>query len=195
LILDIGDRIVTRKGLKNFFLNLNNYICINKNVKHLDFIKMKKLVLLLAALVAVTCSASAQKMSKEEKAAQKAAQEAQTAALLSKLFGQHTFKFIPESYEMQNSSRNNIDGYQELMITPDMMRCEIVGIGLIDINRYEIVKEATEKTGYTLVIKFDANGKMWNFSFFANSKNAQGVLRVTSNKSDRITYNGSFRPL
>lgn len=154
---------------------------------------MKKVVLLLVALIAVTFSASAQKLSKQEKAAQKAAQEAQTAALLSKLFAQHSFKFVPESYEMQNSQRNNIDGYQELQLRPDFFRSEMTGTGLIDINRYEIVKESTEKTGYSLTIKFEANSKMWTFSFYANSKSGQGVCRVTSNVSDRITYNGTFR--
>lgn len=154
---------------------------------------MKKLVLLLAALVAVTCSVSAQKLTKEEKKAQKEAQAAQTAALMQKMFAQHSFKFIPESYTLGNGERNNIDGYQEVAIRPDSFRCEITGLGLVDVNRYELLKETTEKTGYTLSIKIEANGEILNFNFIVNSKSGLGTLRIKSNKSSDRVYNGTYR--
>lgn len=154
---------------------------------------MKKLVLLLAALVAVTCSVSAQKLTKEEKKAQKEAEAAQTAALMQKMFAQHCFKFIPESYTLGNGERNNIDGYQELAIRPDSFRCEMTGIGLIDVNRYEVVKETTEKTGYTLSVKMEANGEILYFNFVVNSKSGLGTCRIKSNKSSDRVYNGSYR--
>jgi len=154
---------------------------------------MKKLVLMLAALVAVTCSVSAQKLTKEEKQAQKDAQVAQTAALMQKLFSQHCFKFIPESYTLGNGERNNIDGYQELGLRPDSFRCEMTGVGLIDVNRYEVVKETTEKTGYTLSIKMEANGELLTFNFVVNSKSGLGTCRIKSNKSSDRVYNGSYR--
>lgn len=153
---------------------------------------MKKLVLMLAALVAVTCSVSAQKLSKEEKKAQKAAEEAQTAALMQKMFSEHCFKFIPESYTLGNGERNNINGYEELAIRPDSFRCEMTGVGLVDVNRYELVKETTEKTGFTLSIKIEANGEIMNFNFAVNSKSGLGTLRLKSNKSSDRVYNGRY---
>lgn len=154
---------------------------------------MKKLVLFLVALVAVTCSVSAQKLSKEEKKAQKEAQAAQIAAQVQQMFADHCFKFIPESCTYGNGARYNIEGYEELALRPDSFRCDITGLDPIDVNRYEVVSETTEKTGYTLSIKMVTNGAILTFNFVVNSKTGLGTLRVKSNIDSNLIYTGTFR--
>jgi len=157
----------------------------------LFYLVMRKFFIL--ALIAITCSVSAQKLSKEEKAAKKAAEAAQTAALVQELFSEHCFKFIPESYTLGNGERTNIGDYQELAIRPDSFRCVILGIDPIETNRYEVVKETTEKTGYTLSVKLEANGEILTFNFVVNSKTALGTCKVKSNQCSDRTYSGEYK--
>ncbi len=154
---------------------------------------MKKIILILAVLLAVTCSVSAQKLSKEEKKAQKEAEAAETAALMQKMFSEHCFKFVPEFYSLGNGERINIEGYEELAIRPDSFYCKMSGIDNISVNRYEVVKETTEKSGFTLSVKVEANGAIMTFNFVVNSKTGMGALRVKSNKESDLNYNGSYK--
>lgn len=155
---------------------------------------MKQTILILAAMIAAVCSAPAQKLSKEERKAMKEAEAARTAAQTQKLFAERCFKFIPESVTYGNGARNIIEGYEELAIRPDSFVCDITGLEDIQTNRYDVLKEGTEKTGFVLSVKLSANGAILTFNFVANSKTGLGSLRVKSNIDSDLIYTGTFKP-
>ncbi|MDE5945371.1 MAG: hypothetical protein K2G93_07300 [Rikenella sp.] len=164
---------------------------------------MKKVVLLMAALMTVTFSAQAQKKSKEEKAAEKAKKEMMTAALIDRVIPAQNFQFVPYEYIQTNTGTTTITRYEYTKIRPNSMEVYMVNCPGVITNRYEWVSCEKKKDVWVAKIKVTAdNGSALSFDFAVNSKTGVATLKVRSNKSldqnnpggaNSITYKGNIR--
>lgn len=84
---------------------------------------MKKVILLMAALMAVTFSAQAQKKSKAEKAAEKAKKEMMTAALIDRVIPAKNFQFVPYEYIQTNTGTTQINRYEYTKLRRIRWKC------------------------------------------------------------------------
>lgn len=164
---------------------------------------MKKAILMMAALMAVTFSAQAQKKSKEEKEAEKAKKEMMTAALIDRVIPAKNFQFVPYEYIQNNTGTTTITRYEYTKIRPNSMEVYMVNCPGVITNRYEWVSCEKKKDTWVVKIKVTAdNGSTLSFDFAVNSKTGVATLKVRSNKSldqnnpggaNSITYKGNIR--
>ena len=164
---------------------------------------MKKVVLLMAALMTVTFSAQAQKKSKEAKAAEKARKEMVTAELIERTVPNKNFQFVPYEYIQTNTGTTTITRYEYTKIRPNSMEVYMTNCPGVMTNRYEWLSCEKKKDIYLVKIKAVAdNGSNLSFDFAINSKTGLATLRVRSNKSldqnnpggaNSITYKGNIR--
>lgn len=164
---------------------------------------MKKVILLMAALMTVTFSAQAQKKSKSEKAAEKAKKEMMTAALIDRVIPAKNFQFVPYEYIQTNTGTTQITRYEYTKIRPNSMEVYMVNCPGVNTNRYEWISCEKKKDTWVVKIKVVGdNGSNLNFDFAVNSKTGIATLRVRSNKSldqnnpggqNSITYKGNIR--
>ncbi len=165
---------------------------------------MKKVILLMAALMTVSFSAQAQKKSKEEKAAEKARQEMLTAELINRVVPAKNFQFVPYEYIQPNTGTTTITRYEYTKIRPNSLEVYMVNCPGVNTNRYDGWMCETDKKG-VFRVKFTAvadNGANLNFDFAINPKSGVAILKVRSNKSldqnnpgaaNSITYKGNIR--
>lgn len=164
---------------------------------------MKKVILLMAALMAVSFSAQAQKKSKNEKAAEKAKKEMMTAALIDRVVPAKNFQFVPYEYIQNNTGTTTITRYEYTKIRPNSLEVYMVNCPGVNTNRYDWVSSEKKKDVWVVKLKAVANnGNNLNFDFAINSKTGVATLRVRSNKSldqnnpggqNSITYKGNIR--
>ncbi|MCC8062142.1 MAG: hypothetical protein LIO68_02725 [Rikenellaceae bacterium] len=164
---------------------------------------MKKVILLMAALMAVSFSAQAQKKSKAEKAAEKAKKEMMTAALIDRVVPAKNFQFVPYEYIQNNTGTTTITRYEYTKIRPNSLEVYMVNCPGVNTNRYDWVSSEKKKDVWIVKLKAVAdNGNNLNFDFAINSKTGIATLRVRSNKSldqnnpggqNSITYKGNIR--
>lgn len=164
---------------------------------------MKKVILLMAALMAVSFSAQAQKKSKNEKAAEKAKKEMMTAALIDRVVPAKNFQFVPYEYIQNNTGTTTITRYEYTKIRPNSLEVYMVNCPGVNTNRYDWVSSEKKKDVWIVKLKAVANnGNNLNFDFAINSKTGVATLRVRSNKSldqnnpggqNSITYKGNIR--
>ncbi|HJE89347.1 hypothetical protein [Rikenella microfusus] len=164
---------------------------------------MKKVILLMAALMAVTFSAQAQKKSKAEKAAEKAKKEMMTAALIDRVIPAKNFQFVPYEYIQTNTGTTQINRYEYTKLRPNSMEVYMTNCPGVQTNRYEWLSCEKKKDNWVVKIKVVAdNGNNLSFDFAVNSKTGIATLRVRSNKSldqnnpggaNSITYKGNIR--
>ncbi len=164
---------------------------------------MKKVILLMAALMAVSFSAQAQKKSKTEKAAEKAKKEMMTAALIDRVVPAKNFQFVPYEYIQNNTGTTTITRYEYTKIRPNSLEVYMVNCPGVNTNRYDWVSSEKKKDVWVVKLKAVAdNGNNLNFDFAINSKTGVATLRVRSNKSldqnnpggqNSITYKGNIR--
>ncbi len=164
---------------------------------------MKKVILLMAALMAVSFSAQAQKKSKAEKAAEKAKKEMMTAALIDRVVPAKNFQFVPYEYIQNNTGTTTITRYEYTKIRPNSLEVYMVNCPGVNTNRYDWVSSEKKKDVWIVKLKAVAdNGNNLNFDFAINSKTGVATLRVRSNKSldqnnpggqNSITYKGNIR--
>lgn len=164
---------------------------------------MKKVILLMAALMAVTFNAQAQKKSKAEKAAEKAKQEMMTAALIDRVMPAKNFQFVPYEYIQPTTGTTTINRYEYTKVRPNSLEVYMVNCPSVNTNRYEWV--SCEKKKDTWIVKMKAvadNGNDLSFDFAVNSKSGVATLKVRSNKAldqnnpgsaNSITYKGNIR--
>lgn len=164
---------------------------------------MKKVILLMAAMMAVTFTAQAQKKTKEEKEAEKAKKEMLTAALIDRVIPAKNFQFVPFEYIQTNTGTTTITRYEYTKIRPNSMEVYMVNCPGVNTNRYEWL--SCEKKKDTWLVKVKAvgdNGSNLSFDFAVNAKTGVATLRVRSNKSldannpgaqNSITYKGNIR--
>ncbi|MFI3295688.1 MAG: DUF4251 domain-containing protein [Rikenellaceae bacterium] len=155
---------------------------------------MKKLLLLLTVCLLTIGSATAQKKSKEEKAAEKAKLEAENKVLYSRLFNSTNFVFVPQSWQTKSGGRNNVTGYYYSRVRPDGFQVDMPGVSEIEIkDNFEITDNEETKTGFRLVVSFEDAGTKYTFDFAVNSATGRAALRVKSNKAEDVTYTGTIR--
>lgn len=164
---------------------------------------MKKVILLMAALMAVSFSAQAQKKSKNEKAAEKAKKEMMTTALIDRVVPAKNFQFVPYEYIQNNTGTTTITRYEYTKIRPNSLEVYMVNCPGVNTNRYDWVSSEKKKDVWIVKLKAVANnGNNLNFDFAINSKTGVATLRVRSNKSldqnnpggqNSITYKGNIR--
>lgn len=164
---------------------------------------MKKVILLMAALMTVSFSAQAQKKSKEEKAAEKARQEMLTAELINRVVPAKNFQFVPYEYIQPNTGTTTITRYEYTKIRPNSLEVYMVNCPGVNTNRYEWLSCEKKKDVWLVKLKAVAdNGANLSFDFAVNSKSGVATLKVRSNKSldqnnpgaaNSITYKGNIR--
>lgn len=164
---------------------------------------MKKVILLMAALMTVSFSAQAQKKSKEAKEAEKAKKEMMTAALIDRVVPAKNFQFVPYEYIQTNTGTTTITRYEYTKIRPNSLEVYMVNCPGVNTNRYEWL--SCEKKKDVWVVKMKATGDTGanlSFDFAINAKTGIATLRVRSNKSldtnnpggqNSITYKGNIR--
>lgn len=164
---------------------------------------MKKVILLMAAMMAVTFSAQAQKKSKAEKEAEKAKKEMIVAALIDRVVPAKNFQFVPYEYIMTNTGTTNITRYEYTKIRPNSMEVYMVNCPGVNTNRYDWVSSEKKKDVWVVKLKVVGDtGANLSFDFAINAKTGIATLRVRSNKSldpntpggqNSITYKGNIR--
>lgn len=164
---------------------------------------MKKVILLMAALMTVSFSAQAQKKSKAEKEAEKAKKEMMNAALIDRVIPAKNFQFVPYEYIQTNTGTTTINRYEYTKIRPNSMEVYMVNCPGVNTNRYEWLSCEKKKDTWIVKIKVVGdNGSNLSFDFAVNAKTGVATLRVRSNKSldqnnpggqNSITYKGNIR--
>lgn len=155
---------------------------------------MKKVLLLMAALMVVTFSAQAQKKTKAEKEADKARKELATAALMDRIIPAKNFQFVPFEYTQSNSGTQNINRYEYTKVRPNSLESAMTGTPGINTNRYEWVLCEKKKDIWQVKIKAVADGGAnVTYTFAINAKSGMATLRIASNKASSLTYKGSVR--
>ncbi|WP_283391659.1 hypothetical protein [Millionella massiliensis] len=164
---------------------------------------MKKVILLMAALMTVTFSAQAQKKSKAEKAAEKAKKEMLNAQLIDRVIPAKNFQFVPYEYIQTNTGTTTINRYEYTKVRPNSLEVYMTNCPGVNTNRYEWVSCEKKKDNWIVQMKATAdNGNTLNFNFAVNSKTGIATLKVRSNKSldqnnpggaNSITYKGNIR--
>ncbi|MCH5306351.1 MAG: hypothetical protein J1E79_07710 [Rikenella sp.] len=163
---------------------------------------MKKAILMMAALVAVTFSAQAQKKSKEEQAAEKAKKEMMTVAMIDRIVPAKNFQFIPREYMLAQSGTTMINRYEYTRVRPNSLEVSMTNCQSVNTNRYEWVSCEKVKDKYNVKMKAVSDkGANLDFDFVIDAKKGTAQLKVRSNKAlvggaggaNSITYKGEIR--
>lgn len=148
---------------------------------------------MMVAVFAISMSAQAQKLSKEEKAAAKAQKEAETSALMKNLFQSKNFQFVPTEVQTKTGGSVNINKYEYTRVRPDSFIVRMSQAPSIDVPKYELVTNEATKTGYIFTVKVEAGGSTNTISISVNSKTGFAQMRIKSNKAEELIYKGSIR--
>ena len=124
---------------------------------------MKKVILLMAALMTVTFSAQAQKKSKAEKAAEKAKKEMLNAQLIDRVIPAKNFQFVPYEYIQTNTGTTTINRYEYTKVRPNSLEVYMTNCPGVNTNRYEWISCEKKKDNWIVQMKATAdNGNTLN---------------------------------
>ena len=138
---------------------------------------MKKVILLMAALMTVTFSAQAQKKSKAEKAAEKAKKEMLNAQLIDRVIPAKNFQFVPYEYIQTNTGTTTINRYEYTKVRPNSLEVYMTNCPGVNTNRYEWISCEKKKDNWIVQMKATAdNGNTLNFNFAVNAKSGIATL-------------------
>lgn len=153
---------------------------------------MKKLILLLLAVFAVSFTAQAQKQTKEEKAAAKEAEAAENMVTVQKLIGSKNFQFNPSEVQTKTGGMEKIMTYQYLKLRPESLQINMSKGPNVDTNRYEVTKNEAVKSTYVMQLKVETSA-MLTIDIVVNAKTMVTTVKIASNKSETLIYKGRIK--